>query len=139
MGRKWSQIIVALVSDALLLADINECETGSDNCHENAQCSNTEGNFTCYCESGYTGDGTECSMVLTVGLSSTGILVSIAVLLMIIAIVCGSICVVRKLRKMDAERFVTIQLKCFSYVMCSQSIHTFLSSQFCFRYVLTFS
>ena len=46
-------------------------------------------------------------MVLTIGLSSTGILVSIAVVLMIIAIVCGSICVVRKLRKMDAERFVT--------------------------------
>ena len=109
-----SQILVALVSDALLLADINECETGSDNCDENAQCSNTKGSFTCYCESGYTGDGTECSMVLTVGLSSTGVLVSIAVVLMIIAIVCGSICVVRKLRKMDAERFVTIQLKCFS-------------------------
>ena len=80
---------------------------GSDNCHDNAKCTNTEGSFTCYCESGYTGDGTECSMVLTVGLSSTGILVSIAVVLMIIAIVCGSICVVRKLRKMDAERFVT--------------------------------
>ena len=45
-------------------------------------------------------------MVLTVGLSSTGVMVFIAVVLMIIAIVCGSICVVRKLGKMDAERFV---------------------------------
>ena len=75
---------------------------GNDNCHHNAQCTNTEGSFTCSCNPGYIGDGTECSLVLTV----IGVLVLIAVVLMIIAILCGSICVVRKLRKMDAERFV---------------------------------
>ena len=78
----------------------------SDNCDEKAQCTNTEGSFTCSCNSGYIGDGTECSLVLTVGLLLTVALVLIAVVLMIIAILCGSICVVRKLRKMDAERFV---------------------------------
>ena len=45
-----------------LIVDINEC--GSDdlnNCHENAQCTNTEGSFTCSCNPGYTGDGVNCT------------------------------------------------------------------------------
>ena len=87
--------------------DIDECEMGSDNCHENAQCINTEGSFTCYCNLGYTGDGTECSVVLTIVLVFVGVLVFIAVLLMIMAILCGSICVVQKLWEMNAKRFVT--------------------------------
>ena len=33
-------------------ADIDECETGNDNCHEKAQCTNTEGSFTCSCHPG---------------------------------------------------------------------------------------
>ena len=123
-GRKRSKI---LVFDALFLADIDECKIGNNSCHENAQCTNTEGSFTCSCNSGYTGDGTECSMVLTVVLLSVWVLVAIAVVLIIIAIVCGSICVVQKLRKMNGERFVT---RCastkvsYSRIMCSQSIHT---------------
>ena len=47
-------------------------------------------------------------MALTVVLLFTGVLTFIAVVLMIIAILCGSICVVHQLRKMDAERFVTM-------------------------------
>ena len=45
-------------------------------------------------------------MALTVVLLFTGVLTFIAVVLMIIAILCGSICVVHQLRKMDAGRFV---------------------------------
>ena len=36
--------------------DINECENSST-CHPRANCSNTEGSFSCQCEKGYTGDG----------------------------------------------------------------------------------
>ena len=75
-------------------------------------------------------------MVLTVGRLSIGVLVFIAVVLIIIAILCGSICVMHKLRKMDAERFVTRCAStkvCYSYVMCSESIHTFLSFQLCLQ------
>ena len=109
LGRRQSVVPDIPCTCFLMLfsADIDECETGSDNCDEKAQCTNTEGSFTCSCDSGYTGDGTECSVVLTVGLLLTVALVLIAVVLMIIAILCGSICVVRKLRKMDAKRFVT--------------------------------
>ena len=92
------------------LADIDECETGSDNCHENAQCTNTEGSFTCSCNPGYTGDGIECSGALTVVpefaavlMFAAGVLMFIVVVLMIIAILCGSICVMHKLKKMNTE------------------------------------
>ena len=37
--------------------DIDECETELDNCHENANCSDTVGSFECTCVEGYEGDG----------------------------------------------------------------------------------
>ena len=40
--------------------DIDECVTGTHNCNENANCTNTNGSFTCQCKEGYTGDGVEC-------------------------------------------------------------------------------
>ena len=45
-----------------LIVDLNECEgDDSSNCHENAQCTNTEGSFICSCNPGYTGDGVNCT------------------------------------------------------------------------------
>ena len=35
---------------------VDECET-REICHENADCTNTKGSFTCDCQSGYEGDG----------------------------------------------------------------------------------
>ena len=43
-----------------LFIDINECE-GSNNCDINANCTNTQGNYTCSCNTGYHGDGVNCS------------------------------------------------------------------------------
>ena len=40
--------------------DIDECEVGTDSCGENAECTNTDGNYTCSCTTGYTGDGMSC-------------------------------------------------------------------------------
>ena len=113
--------------------DIDECETGTDNCHESAQCTNTEGSFTCSCNPGYTGDGTECSVALTVVPEfaavltfAAGVLMFIAVVLMIIAILCGSICVMHKLKKMnavtkmDAETNVDAETK-FRFVITCHS------------------
>ena len=42
-----------------LPADVNECIEGTDNCHENADCYDTIGNFTCMCSPGYSGDGVD--------------------------------------------------------------------------------
>ena len=50
-------------------------------------------------------------MALTVVPESAGILMFVAVVLMIIAILCGSICVVHKLRKMAAKLRWTLKLR----------------------------
>ena len=44
------------------VSDINECSSGTDNCHVNATCTNTEGAFTCTCRQdlGYKGNGVNC-------------------------------------------------------------------------------
>ena len=41
-------------------ADVNECDTGDNNCDENANCADNEGSFTCSCKDGYHGNGTTC-------------------------------------------------------------------------------
>ena len=43
--------------------DVNECATGTDNCNDNATCTNTEGSFTCACNAGYQGDGVTCTNI----------------------------------------------------------------------------
>jgi hypothetical protein len=43
-----------------VVLDINEC-SGSNNCHANANCTDTEGSYTCACHTGYSGDGTSCT------------------------------------------------------------------------------
>ena len=40
--------------------DIDECLVETDNCSENADCSNTTGGFECTCNAGYSGDGVTC-------------------------------------------------------------------------------
>ena len=42
------------------ISDIQECATQVDNCHVDANCSNTKGSFYCTCHTGYSGDGVVC-------------------------------------------------------------------------------
>ena len=46
---------------SFFFADIDECATGDHTCDVNADCSNTNGSFTCSCITGYSGDGMTCS------------------------------------------------------------------------------
>ena len=41
--------------------DNNECADGTNNCHANAACTNTDGSFTCACNTGYSGNGVTCT------------------------------------------------------------------------------
>jgi hypothetical protein len=43
------------------LLDINECSKGTHTCHQNADCSNIVGSFTCQCHGGFTGSGHVCT------------------------------------------------------------------------------
>ncbi|WP_222615322.1 EGF domain-containing protein [Persicimonas caeni] len=49
--------------DGTTCTDVDECSDGTDDCADNATCTNTDGSFTCECDSGYTGDGTTCTDV----------------------------------------------------------------------------
>ena len=45
-----------------LFVAINECDFPElNNCHENAVCTNTFASFVCICDSGYSGNGTDCA------------------------------------------------------------------------------
>lgn len=44
----------------IVFLDIEECKKDLDNCHTDANCTNTYGSFYCACQLGYTGDGVSC-------------------------------------------------------------------------------
>ena len=49
-------------SSLSLISDIDECTEETDNCAAIiATCTDTEGSFTCACNSGYRGDGVSCT------------------------------------------------------------------------------
>lgn len=49
------------VHNAYYHADIDECSASTGLCPQQALCMNTDGNYTCTCNSGYTGDGEACN------------------------------------------------------------------------------
>ena len=49
---------------AFHVTDVNECAIGRDNCDINANCTNTEGSFTCVCRKEFYGDGVSCESKL---------------------------------------------------------------------------
>ena len=66
-SSNYMYIINLSISIYILLIhylDINECDNGSNDCHVNANCTNTVGSFNCTCKVGYTGDGRICSGML---------------------------------------------------------------------------
>ena len=44
------------------ISDVDECTTSP--CHDNAECTNTAGSFTCSCHDGYSGDGKTCRGII---------------------------------------------------------------------------
>ena len=49
--------MVAFLCTNFVCLDVDECADGTDNCHVNADCTDTIGSFQCTCSIGYSGDG----------------------------------------------------------------------------------
>lgn len=45
----------------VIIKDIDECASGTHDCHSDATCTNTGGAFNCTCKEGYNGDGRQCA------------------------------------------------------------------------------
>ena len=70
-------------NNKLLLPDIDECEDDEDTtvekeenfdfCHDFAECIDTQGSYRCVCESGFEGDGFNCTGSLSLSLFSLGV------------------------------------------------------------------
>ena len=45
----------------LFYLDVDECAEQMDNCHLDANCINTEGDFQCQCKDGFMGSGISCT------------------------------------------------------------------------------
>ena len=44
----------------MFFSDIDECSADSIPCDENADCTNSDGSYSCTCKQGFTGDGATC-------------------------------------------------------------------------------
>ena len=63
MLKNVSIIILELLEPffTLLVSDDDECLAGTHQCDETANCTNTNGSYTCECDIGYTGNGYICN------------------------------------------------------------------------------
>ena len=55
-----------------IILDIDECLTSP--CHPNATCNNTDGSYICGCDMGYSGDGYNCTGMVTFDFLTAGVL-----------------------------------------------------------------
>ena len=53
-------LLISIILVYFCTADIDECSSGTHNCHKNAECLNEIGSFSCRCSDGYSGDGFSC-------------------------------------------------------------------------------
>ena len=56
-----------IVQTQFFFTDVDECAPGTNDCDRNAECTNTEGSFTCNCKPGFTGSGFMCTGMISKG------------------------------------------------------------------------
>ncbi|XP_022809481.1 uromodulin-like isoform X2 [Stylophora pistillata] len=60
-GYAWNDVPCKSCFNFTCFTDFDECRTHTDNCADNADCTNTVGSYTCTCRAGYSGDGRTCN------------------------------------------------------------------------------
>ena len=58
---EFRPVFMAHLIYSICQTDVDECSDNTNNCDSNADCTNTEGSYTCACKPGWTGDGTSCT------------------------------------------------------------------------------
>ena len=53
---KYEEKII-FIKEVYQITGVDECTDGTHDCDVNAECSNTDGNFTCACKTGYERNG----------------------------------------------------------------------------------
>ena len=51
-------ILLITIQTCIFIALVDECTAGTDDCHVDATCTDTDLSFTCACNAGFAGDGT---------------------------------------------------------------------------------
>ena len=57
--------------DGISCSDFDKYANGSDNCDANADCTNSEGGFSCACKAGFRVDGENCEEITTTTTTTT--------------------------------------------------------------------
>ena len=57
----FNLVLLSKLLNHFLCSDTDECTDHAHDCHVNALCTNSEGNYTCTCKDGYDGDGKNCT------------------------------------------------------------------------------
>ena len=55
------------------VSDIDECDSNTNKCDVNADCTDTQGSYSCSCRSGFMGDGINCASTYIILLGFTSI------------------------------------------------------------------
>ena len=97
-----------------LVSDINECKNESlEDCHDEAECYNSVGDYSCSCNTGYRGDGRTCSGdVIKHLLSMTQLNIHIYILVAVSYDVLCDICPGRSLRERDEKHYTFNEVSC---------------------------
>jgi len=58
---KWNYTeTYELIMSLVVSSDVDECSGESSPCDVNADCTNSDGSYSCTCKQGFTGNGTIC-------------------------------------------------------------------------------
>ena len=71
MAEPLAKIIFRFLNRFFFFSDIDECSVDSSPCDDNADCTNSDGSYSCTCKQGFSGNGVVCTGGLMFFLNET--------------------------------------------------------------------